>query len=329
MVRLPRNEKQTYWLISRPQMWPSGLTLDMTLTLNFQGQIWNWLYLCQKWSDCHKTKSKHIDWTLGLKCDHHLTLAVTLTLNFQGEIWIFIYLNQNWPDSHETKSKHIDLNSRPQIWPMDLTLAMTLIFEFWRSYVILTIWWPRSGVRIYQIVTGVTSDVGVPSTHLVFSWDWGSWWSHTTISRDMGNSQSVWIVYMYKTKQNKTRGLFHMLILHSMYVLQQLLLTLAIDLTKRTPCLTITGDLWGCLLLILGRKLTMRNWVCSELCLQVTDFGLSKFVDCETMMKTFCGTPNYLAPEVLLNKGSGAYTNAVDVWSLGVILFIWSARNLL
>ena len=99
-----------------------------------------------------------------------LTLAVTLILNFQGEIWIFIYLNQNWPDSHETKSKHIDLNSRPQIWPMGLTLAMTLIFEFWRSYVILTIWWPRSGVRIYQIVTGVTSDDGVPSTHLVGIW---------------------------------------------------------------------------------------------------------------------------------------------------------------
>ena len=50
---------------------------------------------------------------------------------------------------------------------MGLTLAMTLIFEFSRSYVILTIWWPRSGVRIYQIVTGVTSVVGVPSTHLV------------------------------------------------------------------------------------------------------------------------------------------------------------------
>ena len=52
---------------------------------------------------------------------------------------------------------------------MGLTLAMTLIFEFSRSYVILTIWWPRSGVRIYQIVTGVTSVVGVPSTHLVSS----------------------------------------------------------------------------------------------------------------------------------------------------------------
>ena len=69
MVRLPRNEKQTYQLNSRAQMWPSGLTLAMTLTLNFQGQIWNFQYLSQKWSDCHETKSKHIDWTPGLKCD--------------------------------------------------------------------------------------------------------------------------------------------------------------------------------------------------------------------------------------------------------------------
>ena len=42
----------------------------MTLTFNFQGQIWNLLYISQKWSDCHETKSKHIDRTLGLKCDH-------------------------------------------------------------------------------------------------------------------------------------------------------------------------------------------------------------------------------------------------------------------
>ena len=32
-------------------MWPSGLTLAMSLTLNFQGQIWNLLYLNQKRSD--------------------------------------------------------------------------------------------------------------------------------------------------------------------------------------------------------------------------------------------------------------------------------------
>ena len=72
MVRLPRNEKQTYCLKPRPQMWPLGLTLAMTLTLNFQGQIWNLLYLSQKWSDCREMKSKHIDWILGIKCDHRV-----------------------------------------------------------------------------------------------------------------------------------------------------------------------------------------------------------------------------------------------------------------
>ena len=72
MVRLPLNEKQTHRLNPRPQMWPSGLTLAMTLTLNFQGQIWNLLYLSQKWCDCHETKSKHIDWSQGLKYDHQI-----------------------------------------------------------------------------------------------------------------------------------------------------------------------------------------------------------------------------------------------------------------
>ena len=72
MVRLPRNEKQTYRWNSRAQMWPLGLTLAMTLTLNFQGQIWNFLYLSQKWFDYHETKSKHIDWTLRIKCDHRV-----------------------------------------------------------------------------------------------------------------------------------------------------------------------------------------------------------------------------------------------------------------
>ena len=55
-------------------MWTSGVTLAVTLTLNFQDQIWNLLYIyhSQKWSNCHETKSKHIDWILGLKCDHRV-----------------------------------------------------------------------------------------------------------------------------------------------------------------------------------------------------------------------------------------------------------------
>ena len=73
-IRLQRNEKQTYRLNTRAKMWPSGLTLAMTLTLNFQGQIWNLLYLSQKWSDCHGTEPKaNISFELQcLKCDHQV-----------------------------------------------------------------------------------------------------------------------------------------------------------------------------------------------------------------------------------------------------------------
>ena len=46
--------------------------MAMTLTLNFQGQTWNLLYLSPKWSDCHETKSKHIDSTQGLKYGHQV-----------------------------------------------------------------------------------------------------------------------------------------------------------------------------------------------------------------------------------------------------------------
>lgn len=40
-------------------------------------------------------------------------------------------------------------------------------------------------------------------------------------------------------------------------------------------------------------------------------------------MKTLCGTPMYLAPEVLNSLGTAGYSRAVDCWSLGVILFVW------
>lgn len=54
-------------------------------------------------------------------------------------------------------------------------------------------------------------------------------------------------------------------------------------------------------------------------CILVTDFGLAKLIDDATVLKTACGTPNYVAPEILLQRG---YGKEVDVWSLGVILYI-------
>ncbi|GAB0087893.1 Ovarian-specific serine/threonine-protein kinase Lok [Sergentomyia squamirostris] len=53
---------------------------------------------------------------------------------------------------------------------------------------------------------------------------------------------------------------------------------------------------------------------------KVTDFGLSKFVKKNSIMKTMCGTPQYVAPEVLNNRVR-AYTKKVDIWSLGVMLY--------
>ncbi|CDQ68171.1 unnamed protein product [Oncorhynchus mykiss] len=55
--------------------------------------------------------------------------------------------------------------------------------------------------------------------------------------------------------------------------------------------------------------------------IMVTDFGLAstrKKGD-ECLMKTTCGTPEYIAPEILVRK---PYTNAVDMWALGVISYI-------
>ena len=78
----------------------------MTLTLNFQGPIWNLLYLSQKWSDCHKTKSKHIDWTLGLKFDNWVWPWPWPWLwIFQGHIWNLLYLSQKWSNYHKMKCK--------------------------------------------------------------------------------------------------------------------------------------------------------------------------------------------------------------------------------
>jgi len=54
--------------------------------------------------------------------------------------------------------------------------------------------------------------------------------------------------------------------------------------------------------------------------LKLADFGLSKILDdTDRCMQTVCGTVGYCAPEILSQE---IYDSAVDLWSLGVILYI-------
>ncbi|XP_073000292.1 serine/threonine-protein kinase ATG1t isoform X1 [Typha latifolia] len=52
--------------------------------------------------------------------------------------------------------------------------------------------------------------------------------------------------------------------------------------------------------------------------LKIADFGLSRFVPPGEYVDTVCGSPLYMAPEVMLFQ---KYDDKVDMWSIGVILF--------
>ena len=52
---------------------------------------------------------------------------------------------------------------------------------------------------------------------------------------------------------------------------------------------------------------------------KICDFGVSKAVKRGEMMTEQCGTPAYIAPEILADRGYEGF--AVDIWSAGVVLY--------
>uniref|UniRef100_A0A4W6FMJ9 Checkpoint kinase 2 n=1 Tax=Lates calcarifer TaxID=8187 RepID=A0A4W6FMJ9_LATCA len=77
---------------------------------------------------------------------------------------------------------------------------------------------------------------------------------------------------------------------------------------------------------IIHRDLKPENVLLSsqdDVCLvKVTDFNQSRILEEAALMRTLCGTPSYLAPEVFTHASTTGYGLAVDAWSLGVLLFV-------
>lgn len=73
---------------------------------------------------------------------------------------------------------------------------------------------------------------------------------------------------------------------------------------------------------IIHRDLKLGNIFLDEgMNVKIGDFGLAALLkEVGERKKTVCGTPNYIAPEVLYDDGEG-HSFEVDIWSVGVILY--------
>ena len=140
------NEKEVHRFNTVYNMWPWALTSLMTLTLdvsrsNFEIAVSQELLVWLMWNE------EEVSWyDTGPTVWHcPLTTPMTLTLEFQGHSLKLLYLRNVAANWHGTK--------------------MMWVIISWRWCWLV---WPWFGGRLYRIVNGVTSDVGVPSTYLVW-----------------------------------------------------------------------------------------------------------------------------------------------------------------
>jgi len=124
-----------------------------------------------------------------------------------------------------------------------------------------------------------------------------------------------WIVMKQKLSETETRKVFVQLFqavkyLVSVFIFYMLLAKLTtLEQHERN---IVHRDIKPENILLVDKDLTIK----------LADFGLAKIIGEESFTTTLCGTPSYVAPEILQSSNHRRYTRAVDVWSLGVVLYI-------
>lgn len=69
---------------------------------------------------------------------------------------------------------------------------------------------------------------------------------------------------------------------------------------------------------IIHRDIKPENILIDKKTLQIADFGWSNENDNKEVRNTFCGTPDYLAPEMILGNG---HNEKLDMWTVGILMY--------
>jgi serine/threonine-protein kinase ULK/ATG1 len=70
--------------------------------------------------------------------------------------------------------------------------------------------------------------------------------------------------------------------------------------------------------ILLGHDGRTKNPQPIDITLKIADFGFARFLQDGVMAATLCGSPMYMAPEVIMSL---QYNSKADLWSLGTIVF--------
>ena len=71
---------------------------------------------------------------------------------------------------------------------------------------------------------------------------------------------------------------------------------------------------------VLHRDIKLDNVVIDNMHITLIDFGFSRMLSKDQeVLYDYCGTPNYIAPEVAQREGY--YGKPADIWSAGILLF--------